>query len=107
MLNDPTWVEAARVLAQRVTKEQATDETRLARAFALVLGRAPAGQEPALLAKLLANQRKIYAADAKAAEALLAIGENKRDAMIPAAEHAALTATCLALYNLDAAITRD
>ncbi|MEY3547644.1 MAG: hypothetical protein RLZZ552_11 [Verrucomicrobiota bacterium] len=107
MLNDPTWVEAARVLAQRVTKEQPTDEARLARAFALVLGRAPAGPEPALLAKMLANQRKVYAADAKAAEALLAIGESKRDADIPAAEHAALTAACLALYNLDAAVTRD
>jgi cytochrome c553 len=107
MLNDPTWVEAARVLAQRVTKEQPTDEARLSRAFALVLGRAPAGPEPALLAKMLTNQRAVYAADAKAAEALLAIGESKRDATIPAAEHAALTATCLALYNLDAAITRD
>jgi hypothetical protein len=107
MLNDPTWVEAARVLAQRVTKEQPNDEARLARAFALVLGRAPAGTEPALLAKMLANQRKVYAADAKAAEALLAIGESKRDAAIPAAEHAALTAACLALYNLDAAVTRD
>jgi hypothetical protein len=107
MLNDPTWVEAARVLAQRVTKEQPSDEARLARAFALVLGRAPAGQEPALLAQMLANQRAVYAADAKAADALLAIGESKRDATIPAAEHAALTATCLALYNLDAAITRD
>jgi cytochrome c553 len=107
MLNDQTWVEAARVLAQRVTKEQPTDEARLARAFALVLGRAPAGQEPALLAKMLANQRAVYAADAKAADALLAIGESKRDATIPAAEHAALTATCLALYNLDAAVTRD
>ncbi|MEK0438364.1 MAG: hypothetical protein RLZZ233_1335 [Verrucomicrobiota bacterium] len=107
MLNDPTWVEAARVLAQRVTKEQPTDEARLARAFALVLGRAPAGPEPALLAKMLANQRKVYAADAKAAEALLAIGESKRDAAIPDAEHAALTAACLALYNLDAAVTRD
>jgi hypothetical protein len=107
MLNDPTWVEAARVLAQRVTKEQPTDEARLARAFALVLGRAPAGPEPALLARMLANQRAVYAADAKAAEALLAIGESRRDATIPAAEHAALTATCLALYNLDAAVTRD
>ena len=107
MLNDPTWVEAARVLAQRVTKEQPTDEARLARAFALVLGRAPAGPEPALLAKMLTNQRAVYAADAKAADALLALGESKRDATIPAAEHAALTATCLALYNLDAAITRD
>ena len=107
MLNDPTWVEAARVLAQRVTKEQPTDEARLARAFALVLGRAPAGAEPALLAKMLAHQRAVYAADAKAADALLAIGESQRDAAIPAAEHAALTATCLALYNLDAAVTRD
>ncbi len=107
MLNDPTWVEASRSLAQRVTKEQSTDDTRLARAFALVLGRAPAGKEPALLAKMLANQRAIYATDTKAAEALLALGESKRDATIPAAEHAALTATCLALYNLDAAITRD
>ena len=107
MLNDPTWVEAARVLAQRVTKEQPTDEARLARAFALVLGRAPAGAEPALLAKMLANQRAVYAADAKAAAALLAVGESPRDAAIPAAEHAALTATCLALYNLDAAVTRD
>lgn len=107
MLNDPTWVEAARVLAQRVTKEQPTDEARLARAFALVLGRTPAGQEPALLAKMLANQRAVYAADAKAAEALLATGASKRDTTIPAAEHAALTATCLALYNLDAAVTRD
>jgi hypothetical protein len=107
MLNDPTWIEAARALAQRVTKEQPNDEARLARAFALVLGRAPAGQEPALLAKLLANQRAVYAADAKAADALLAIGESKRDATIPAGEHAALTAACLALYNLDAAVTRD
>jgi hypothetical protein len=56
---------------------------------------------------MLANQRAVYAADAKAAEALLAIGESKRDAAIPAAEHAALTAACLALYNLDAAVTRD
>ncbi len=107
MLNDPTWVEAARVLAQSVTKEQTTDEARLARAFARVLGREPSGKEPALLAKLLANQRAVYAADAKAADALLVIGESKRDPKLPVAEHAALTATCLALYNLDAAVTRD
>jgi len=107
MLNDPTWVEAARALAQRVSKEQPSDEARLARAFLLVLGRNPEGKEPALLSRMLANQRKVYAADAKAADALLAIGESKRDATIPAAEQAALTATCLALYNLDAAITRD
>jgi hypothetical protein len=56
---------------------------------------------------MLANQRAVYATDPKAAEALLAVGESQRDATIPAADHAALTATCLALYNLDAAVTRD
>ena len=50
------------------------------------------------------NLGNAYPADTKAAEALLLIGESKRDATLPAAEHAALTATCLALYNLDAAI---
>ena len=107
MLNDPTWVESARLLAQRVLTEQATDEARLARAFALVLGRAPTGQEPALLARMLANQRKVYAADAPAATALVATGQSPRDPALPVAEHAAFTVTCLALYNLDAAITRD
>ena len=107
MLNDPTWVEAARFLAQRVTKEGATDEARLSRAFSLVLGRAPSGKEPAILTRMLANQRKVYAADPKAADALIAIGESKTDATLPTPELAALTATCLALYNLDAAVTRD
>ena len=107
MLNDPTWVEAARFLAQRVTKEGTTDEARLSRAFSLVLGRAPSGKEPAILTRMLTNQRKVYAADPKAADALIAIGESKTDATLPTPELAALTATCLALYNLDAAVTRD
>ena len=106
MLNDPTWVEASRALAQRVWSA-GDDERRLAQAYRLVLGRAPIGSEPRLLARLLAGQRAIYAADPKAAAALLAHGESKRDPAIPAAEHAALTAACLALFNLDAAITRD
>jgi cytochrome c553 len=106
MLNDPTWVEASRALAQRVWPA-GDDTARLAQAYRLVLGRAPTGREPALLADLLAHQRRLYAADAKAAEALLTHGESRRDPTIPATEHAALTAACLALFNLDAALTRD
>lgn len=106
MLNDPTWVEASRALAQRVWSA-GDDARRLAQAYQLVLGRAPTGREPALLADLLSHQRAIYAADPKAAAALLAHGASPRDPAIPATEHAALTAACLALFNLDAAITRD
>lgn len=107
MLNDPTWVEAARVLAERVSKEQATDDARLARAYALILSRPPTEREQALLRNLLARQRTVYANDAKSADALLAIGESKRDPTLPNTEQAALTAACLALLNLDAALTRE
>jgi hypothetical protein len=107
MLNDPTWVEAARALAERVSKEQPSDEARLARAFALILSRPPTEREQTLLRGLLARQRTVYANDAQSADALLAIGESKRDTTLKNTEQAALTAACLALLNLDAAQTRD
>ena len=107
MLNDPTWVEAARALAERVSKEQPSDEARLARAFALILSRPPTEREQSLLRGLLARQRTVYANDARSADALLAIGESKRDTTLKNTEQAALTAACLALLNLDAAQTRD
>jgi hypothetical protein len=85
----------------------AGDRPRLAHAYQLVLGRPPAGREPRLLLALLEAQRRIYAADPKAAEALLSVGAGARDRSLPAAEHAAFTAACLALFNLDAALTRE
>ncbi|MFM1770444.1 MAG: hypothetical protein RJA22_2973 [Verrucomicrobiota bacterium] len=106
-LNDPTWVEASRFLAQRAMQAAAGDRPRLAHAYQLVLGRPPAGREPRLLLALLEAQRRIYAADPKAAEALLSVGAGARDRSLPAAEHAAFTAACLALFNLDAALTRE
>ncbi len=107
MLNDPTWVEAARVLAERVSKEQATDDARLARAYALILSRPPTEREQTLLRDLHARQRTVYANDPTAAEALLAVGASKRDPKLKNTEQAALTAACLALLNLDAAQTRE
>jgi uncharacterized tellurite resistance protein B-like protein len=107
MLNDPTWVEAARVLAERVSQEQATDDARLARAYALILSRPPTEREQTLLRDLHARQRTVYANDPTAAEALLAVGASKRDPKLKNTEQAALTAACLALLNLDAAQTRE
>ncbi|MFM2132696.1 MAG: hypothetical protein RL646_1899 [Verrucomicrobiota bacterium] len=106
-LNDPTWVEASRKLAELAMKAAPDDAGRLAYAFRRALGRAPEGREPELLAKLLAGQRQAYAGDAKAAEALLAVGASPRDAALPANELAALTGACLAIFNLDAALTRE
>jgi hypothetical protein len=105
-LNDPTWVEAARVLAERVSRERATPEARLAAAFERVVGRVPGAVERELLARMFARQRERYARDEAAALALLSVGATPRDESFDPVEHAALTSACLAILNLDEALTR-
>ena len=105
-MNDPTWVEAARVLAERVSHTQATPDTRLREAFRRVVGRAPTADESDILLRMLARQRARFARDSAGAEALLAVGTAPRDQSIDAIEHAALASACLAILNLDEALTR-
>ena len=105
-LNDPTWVEAARVLAEQVSRELATPEARLAAAFERVVGRAPGAVERELLARMFARQHERYARDGAAAIALLSVGATPRDESFDPAEQAALASACLAILNLDEALTR-
>ena len=106
-LNDPTWVEAARVLAQRSIHQEKTLDKQLADAFTRVLCRHPKGHERQLLERSFHKQLAIYQADKKAAQEFLAVGQSKRDEKIPVDQHAAMTAVCLALLNLDEALTRE
>ena len=106
-LNDPTWVEAARVLAERGMKSAADTVGRLSFAFRRVLGRLPGDADMAALRRTFERQLAVYRADTQAAAALLAVGESPRDAGLDVAEHAALAATCLAILNLDEAQTRE
>lgn len=107
MMNDPTWVEAARALAQRAWHGGKDDAERMALAFQLVLGRKPEKREAAMINVMVASQLAVYEANPKAAGELLAVGTASRDSSIPVVAHAALTAACLGLLNLDAAQTRD
>ena len=106
-LNDPTWVEAARVLAERSWKEAPDLNQRLTRAFRLVLSRAPSPSDQQLLRRAYDRQLAIYAKSADDAKKLLAVGAAPRNPAIPEAEHAALTAVCLGILNLDEALTRE
>lgn len=107
-LNDVTYVEAARALAQRVLlASRGHEDTALAEVFHRVMCRAPAAAENALLHAQLGKLRQQYAGDGTAAEKLLAEGESKRDASIPAVEHAAWTSLCLMLLNTDEAVTKE
>jgi len=106
-LNDPTWVEAARVLAERSSREADDLEGHLTHAFRRVLGRRPTSSDLDALKRMHARQVAIYAADVDAARRLLMVGESPRDASLDPTGHAALTAVCLGIFNLDEALTRE
>jgi hypothetical protein len=106
-LNDPTWGEAARVLAERSMKSKTTTDERLAFAFRQVVSRTPTESDMKALRRAYDRQASIYGTDAKAAKALLSVGESRRDESLNATEHAALASVCLAILNLDEALTRE
>jgi len=106
-LNDPTWVEAARVLAEKSMQATPDLDGRLTHAFRRVLGRKPTGYDLETLKRMHARQLEIYAADIGAANGLLAVGASPRDTSLDPAGHAALTSVCLAIFNLDEALTRE
>lgn len=106
-LNDPTWVEAARVLAERCMTSSSLIDERLVRAFRRVVCREPRKAELDQLHQAYEKQASIYAKDPDAAKALLSVGESPRLQTLNQDEHAALTAVCLAIFNLDEAMTRE
>ncbi len=107
-LNDITFVEAARALAQRVLLTHRGDEEQALRhAFRRVTCRVPSAAEMALLKAQLARLRTEQAGDRTAAMKLLSVGESKRDETLDPVEHAAWTSLCLMLLNLDEVVTKE
>lgn len=107
-LNDLTYVEAARVLAEQVIRSGGPSASaRINGAVLRVLGRPPSQEETQVLEQALARHRERFRLDPAAAERLLANGESRRDGQIPPAEHAAYTLLCSILLNLDEALTKE
>jgi hypothetical protein len=106
-LNDPTWVEAARALAQRSMKASGEVDERLVFAFRQVVARHPTENDLHALRKAFDRQTQFYGADTKASKALLSVGASRRDEALDLTQHAALTSVCLAILNLDEALTRE
>jgi hypothetical protein len=107
LLNDPTYVEAARIFAERIISAHATDLDRLDLAFRLALARPPAKEETIILQKLLEQERSVYAKNEKDALAFLKTGEKPADATLDPAELAAWTSIARVILNLHETITRN
>lgn len=106
LLNDPAFVEAARVFAARLLGENAADDrARLGSAFRLAVNREPREKEITALAAFLTNQRNHYSASKEDAGKLLAIGLAPKAALDPV-EHAAWTQVARVLLNAQETITR-
>jgi hypothetical protein len=104
-LNDITYVEAARALAQRVMLAAPDDAGRIEMAFRLATSRRPTERESEILLGRLAELRSQYAADPDQAAQLLTVGESKRDESLDPMEHAAFTGVCSLILNLDEALS--
>jgi len=108
LLNDPTYVEASRALAERVLRNGGkSDQARIDFAFKLATARTPDAQERTVLLDSLKEFRSSYARDGANASKLLSVGDAKADSSLPPRELAAWTTVASMILNLDETVTKQ
>jgi hypothetical protein len=102
LLNDPQFIEAARVIAERSVRERGTDiDARIEDTFRLLTSRRPEPRERTILRRLYDDQLKYFTAHPESAGKYLATGEHPRDTKPPAADVAATAVLAGTLMNHD------
>ncbi len=108
LMNDVTYIEAARMLAERMMKEGgATPRERLAWAFRSATSRQPGERDLQVLLKSLNKQTDYFRRNQQEAAKLLLVGEKKNDDKLNVPELAAYVATASLILNLDEVITKQ
>ena len=107
MMNDVTFVEAARVLAQSVLTTETSEEGRLEEIFRRVLARQPEPRELRVLQASVASHLKRFVSEPDAAAQLVGVGEHPVPAELNPAELAAYTTLASLVLNLDEAVTKQ
>lgn len=108
LLNDPSYIEAARSFAERMLLEGGSSpDERLNWAFQQALSRDPLPRERQILGTLAAQHLSEYTEDLAAAQELLSMGATPPRADLPPAEWAAWTSVARAILNLHETITRN
>jgi hypothetical protein len=108
LMNDPTYIEASRKLAERMMNQGGPNaDTRIAFAFRTATARDPSAEEREVLKKIYDAQLDVYRHDPAAAGKLLAVGESPRNEKLDAPQLAAWTTVASVILNLDETITRS
>ncbi|MBV6433435.1 MAG: hypothetical protein IANPNBLG_03613 [Bryobacteraceae bacterium] len=106
LMNDPTYIEAARALAEKVIAQGKRDAaSRVRMAFEMAAARTPGTQEVKLLAGLAKKEEETFQRNPEEAKKLLEVGESRASGN--AAELAAWTTVASAILNLDEVITKE
>ncbi len=104
LLNDVQFVEAARVLSEKVIHLYGTDIERIRSAFRRLAARDPDPRELAILNQVLSEQRTEFAKIPEGAKKLSRVGESKPDANLNPVEVASMTMTVQTILNSDSVI---
>jgi hypothetical protein len=106
LMNDVTFIEASRMLAQRMMKEGGTTpEERIAFAFRLATARTPGEKETGILLNSYRYTLDRFSTEADAATKLLSEGDSSRDRSLDPKQLAAYTAVASLILNLDETVT--
>lgn len=106
MMNDPTVLEASRVLSQKLMAEQSSNQQKIAKAFRLIVCRNGNEKELKSLQGYFDDQLKLFKEKQLSADTTLKIGEYKQDGNVDKDNTAALMKTITTIYNLEEVIMR-
>lgn len=107
MMNNVTFVEASRFLAEDMMNHSVNDADALEYGFRKLMARRPAAAEVRLVNSAFETFLKTYQTDTASGKLLLAVGEKPRDTNFNVARHAAMAMTASLMMNLDEAITKE
>ncbi len=107
ILNDITYLEASRVLAERVFSSAPDDAARLTTLYRKCLSREPTALELDRLLSRLTKLKTVYTNDPAAAQSLLKVGSATADANLNATDLAAWTSICAIVLNLDEMLSKE
>jgi hypothetical protein len=107
MLNDPTVLEASRVLAVKLLGESSQARDKITKAFRLIVCRKPEPQELQLLNDYYNSELKDLSDHPEKAVKLLNVGEYPLDKQIDKVSAAAMMQAITTIYNLEETITKS
>ena len=106
LLNDPQVLEAARVLAEKLSLEKLSEEEKIDKAFRLIICRKDNENEKQILYDYYKKEKEKFLKQPERADELLNVGEHKHEEITDKAPTAALMQAIHTIYNMEEAITK-